>query len=383
MESRLSWRPARADELLRHLSRRLLDAAVGDDPTLAQGACGAAIAHAAFADAFPDDGHLERAAAALDRAVAAAAAQPLPLSLHHGVVGIAWTDELLRGDPDAADDAELDVALEAQLAVSWDGHFELMRGLVGIGVYALDRLPRASARRLLALLVDRLHDASETSELGRTWPTRPEWFPPELRAIETPYYNLGLAHGVPGVISLLAAIHAADAALAPRVRPMLDGAVSWLLAQRFAPGQVGAFPSLVGAGERGPARLGWCYGDLGAALALRAAARATGTSAWHAVAMDLALGAAARDPSTSRVADAAMCHGAAGVAHLFHRLYLGEGDERLAVAARFWLDRALDLATDGDDAGLIGGSSGIALALLTATGACEPAWDRALLVAVP
>jgi hypothetical protein len=102
----------------------------------------------------------------------------------------------------------------------------------------------------------------------------------------------------------------------------------------------------------------------------------------QAIAMELALGAAARSPSTSLVEDAAICHGATGVAHQFHRLYLATGENRLAAAARFWLDRVVDVAGDGGDAGLVCGDAGIALALVTAIGACAPAWDRALLPSV-
>ncbi len=73
-----------------------------------------------------------------------------------------------------------------------------------------------------------------------------------------------------------------------------------------------------------------------------AGGRGAGPSALAAAA-DIALAAAARPAAASGVVDAGLCHGAAGVAHLFARLHLAPGSAALADAARGWLRRALDL----------------------------------------
>jgi hypothetical protein len=103
------------------------------------------------------------------------------------------------------------------------------------------------------------------------------------------------------------------------------------------------------------------------------------------------------------VVDAGLCHGAAGLGHLFNRLFQATGDSCLAEAARFWLARTLQMRRPGRgvggyeawqldddgkvtwiaDPGLLAGAAGIALALLAATTPVEPAWDRVLLVSVP
>ena len=54
------------------------------------------------------------------------------------------------------------------------------------------------------------------------------------RSIPSGYYNLGLAHGVPGVIALLGQACAAGVAV-DKARPLLDGAVHWLLAHQEGP----------------------------------------------------------------------------------------------------------------------------------------------------
>ena len=113
--------------------------------------------------------------------------------------------------------------------------------------------------------------------------------------------------------------------------------------------------------------------------------------------------AATRAPEDSGVVDAGLCHGAAGVAHLFNRMYQATGAPRLGEAAQFWFERTLALrragegmsgfsawmsAPDGEqgwvaDPYFLTGAAGIGLALLAAVTPCEPEWDRVLLTAVP
>jgi hypothetical protein len=137
------------------------------------------------------------------------------------------------------------------------------------------------------------------------------------------------------------------------------------------------------------------------AAALLLAARCVGELAWERAALAIALRAAARPPEQAGVRDAGLCHGAAGLGHLFNRLYQASGEPRLAEAARFWFRRTLELRHPGhgiagfaaftpereerwvDEPGLLTGAAGIALALLAAATPVVPAWDRMLLVSIP
>jgi hypothetical protein len=94
--------------------------------------------------------------------------------------------------------------------------------------------------------------------------------------------------------------------------------------------------------------------------------------------------------------DAGLCHGSAGLAHLFNRMYQMTAEPTLADAARFWIERTLELcsaAAPGRDTalsdsagsawkgpGLLEGAAGIALALEAACTTTEPIWDQMLLV---
>jgi lantibiotic modifying enzyme len=155
-------------------------------------------------------------------------------------------------------------------------------------------------------------------------------------------------------------------------------------------------------GSSEPARAAWCYGDPGVAVALLGAARAVGHATWEEAALAIARRAALRSFESSGVLDAGLCHGAAGLAHLFNRMYQMTGDPLLGDAARAWFERTLAMRqphqglagyrsfeperTDAqwvDDPSLFTGVGGIALALLGAISPLEPRWDRLLLASLP
>jgi lantibiotic modifying enzyme len=381
--------------------------------SLASGLAGQALFYAYLAIATSDEAAADRAAEFLERAADELANTPLPPHLYAGFPGVAWTMEHLQDllfeapEGEEAEDPiqEIDEALLGPLERSpWMGEYDLIGGLAGLGVYALERLPRPAARTLLERVVDRLAELSEEMEEGSAWFTTPERLPEWQREIHTRgNYNLGVAHGLPGVVPVLAAACAAGVAV-ERARPLLESSVSFLLARRLPPGSQSCFAGSYAPWEDpAPTRLAWCYGDPGIAAALLAAARAVGNAEWERQALDIALTAAARDESTSYVRDAGLCHGTAGLGHLFNRMFQTTGEERLAEAARFWFERTYAFQAPGEpvagfrawevgtlgqpgwrpDGGFLEGAAGVGLALLGAVSGLEPAWDRILLVSLP
>ena len=427
-----AWRPvadaalrARAEDTLRGIATRFArplpgwapEAAAPDargavDASLASGTAGQAVLHAYLARSGGSAGEAALARECLDAAIEAAGRVPMEASLFTGFVGIGWAVEHLSrllsedgarddggraGDPEdplASIDEALRTALESGAALD---DFDLVSGLTGIGLYALERLPRPGARECLRLVVDRLADRAERARGGLSWRTPPERMPSGVRKAGP--YDLGTAHGVPGVIAFLGQACAWNVA-APRARDLLEDAVSWLLEQRLDPDGPGCFAATAGpGGGRQPARLAWCYGDAGIAAALLVAARAAGDAAWASEAIAIGRAAAERSDEGSGVRDAGLCHGAAGIAHIFLRLHHATGETLFADAAALWLSRTLDLERAGGldgfpswftpedsasrwvaDPGLLRGAAGVGLALLAATSTIEPAWDRALLL---
>jgi len=416
----MSWQPLltgtlkdRAAESLRAILDDLTSPGqdVTGDPSLAGGSAGRALLHGYLALSRWDGEHVEMAKRCLRHAVDASAEKPMEASLYSGLTGVGWALAHLRDRVPGLDGegecAEIVEVLLHHLGQSpWPADYDLISGLVGFGVYALERLTvGANAAQLAAVaclerVVERLAETSEQRSEGVTWWTNPAWLPAEARK-KSPggYYNLGLAHGVPGVIALLGLACAAGIA-SDEAKNLLDGAVNWLLA-RQGPGGFAAWvePEI----SNGPARLAWCYGDPGVAVALLGAARCVAEPAWEREAIVIARRAARRPAEQAGVRDAGLCHGAAGLGHLFNRTFQATGEPEFADAARFWFERTLamrrpgqgiggyqawQLGDDGKptwvtDSGLLTGSTGIALALLAATTAVEPAWDRMLLTAIP
>jgi lantibiotic modifying enzyme len=374
------------------------------DVSLSDGTAGLAVLCAYLSRAGLDDD--ENAAQFLAHAVNSVSAQQIGPSLYGGFTGIAWAAAHLQEqllDPEDDPNEAIDEALKTYLDQSpWQDDYDLIVGLVGIGVYAIERLPHASAVECLERVVDRLDEIAERNVNGVTWLTRPDLLPEWQRALcPDGYYNLGLAHGVPGVIALLGQICAAGVAL-QKARPLLDDAVAWLLRQRSIGATQSSFSSWTAPGmEREDCRLAWCYGDAGVAAALLVAARCVNEGEWEREALALARRAAERKPDSAGVKDAGLCHGSAGLGHIFNRLFQATGEESFRKAARYWLSRTLELrrpaqgiagfsayraATEGqeeqweDRVGILEGAAGIALVLLAATTEIEPAWDRMLLV---
>lgn len=373
--------------------------------SLAGGQAGLALVHDGLERAFPGSGHGRRRDRAIDRAITAVGEMLLEPGLHDGFTGVAWAVEHLVGHARGPDEVDLCASIDDVLARYLARQrsrtmFDVVEGLAGFGVYGLER----ASVRIVARVVDLLAASAQTREEGLAWRSRADWFPREFRASEHKDWNLGLAHGTPGVIALLGAVCVARStpeATRRKARETIGRAVPWLLAQELSAARGGGFP--YSAGATTPARLAWCYGDLGVAHALLAASRALNEPSWHREALRIAVATTHRPADAAGTFDCGLCHGTAGIGHLYHRMYTLTGDERLAEAARGWFATTLDARRKGHgfagyaafgphpvtgrpgwhaDAGFLVGAAGVTLALLSALGYDDGTWDRPLLTAL-
>ncbi len=337
----------------------------------------------------------------VDRLVDEMGDATLDASLYGGFPGMAFIYQQVTG-PDGEDIAEsIDAALAETLHTGWSGDYDLINGLVGLGIYTLERLPRPSARRVLTLIVQRLVQMASEEPSGLTWRTPERRVNVNGRAQVS--YDLGVAHGVPGAIALLAA--ALNVGLTD-ARVPLEAAMRWVWATRLPPDAVSCFPIRVEPGVPVLAsRAAWCYGDPGVATALFTGARALGHAPWQEQAIEVARHAASCSLEASAVVDAGLCHGSAGLVHLFGGFHRATGEALFADATRRWTEQTLAFARPGiglagyqsldatppdfttlkwrDDGSFLTGVAGIALALFSTVNTLDPGWDRLLIPRMP
>ena len=341
-ERALEWSYALANDL-RWIDSRTLDA------SLAYGVAGLAVLFATLADAT--GGYAEPAqrfvAAAGDRASHELGRRDL--GFFSGLTGVLWAESFVarRSRADLVGGDDVDELLFEWVSSKWSGRSGLCDGLVGVGVYALDRVETKPA------LLERVSEVLRTQQCA----------------------DLGMAHGLAGVVAFTAL--ASGSAPSGTLLPDITGA---LLAHQDRSGLHGVFPTHVGAKAHAvPAR--WCHGDLGAAAALTLAAPLV-SHPQVAQAITAALHAVPVTPGPD-VDTLGLCHGLAGGALVLQRIALTTQRDRACTAAGEWARALLDRLDSGslpDHVGLLHGRAGVALALLALATDVAPTWDRALLL---
>lgn len=347
-------------------------------------------------DAIPDPD--DRGSDALSLAIETLARTGGSPGLFGGASQIGWTvAHHTEGEDADAVCGAIDAALAPRLP-GWVADYDLISGLTGFAVYALERGPAGAATARAVL------DGLEAQQ-ARGWITAPELLPPHQRAVAPEgYVNLGLAHGLPGTIAILARMIEQGDELgidAARARAVLDSALR-RLCDGSPPRARGRFVGWLPTRHAPSPRLAWCYGDLGVAAALLRAGLAIDHAEAHAEGLALALDCATRSVADAAIADAGICHGAAGIAHLFNRMAQATGHPALYDAAVRWIDQTLAMRTDAPLAGfpanvplddgalryeangsLLTGAAGVALVLHAASSSVEPSWDRILVTDLP
>lgn len=230
--------------------------------------------------------------------------------LSNGLAGQAWLLEYLnQADPENYDPElleEIDELFRQSLDHQpWRGEIEMVLGLSGFAPYASRRGRQSDQTALYEVIVNGLESTATHFDNGHIAWSQPEESVYRFNKDEPkePEYNLGLAHGVPGIIAaLLPAVHIP--ALKERVTKLLLGGCDWLLEQQSPDsGSHSCFGSC--AGNEHQSRLGWCYGDLTIAMTLARVGQALDRPSYIERALEIGLHAAERDENSGHITDAA------------------------------------------------------------------------------
>lgn len=242
----------------------------------------------------------------------------IDLSFAFGLAGIATLFELLYpnalADLDKQFNAGVDQLLCQAIGAGSVSEYEFTEGLAGYAVYGARRAVNHNSSKVLDLTVEEFDKRAYRDRCGVTWLTAPD-SRYQLQRIPTQgsEVNFGLAHGTMSVLSaLLPAIWLSDNR--ETARELLHSGCEWLIANAQDVDKWGSyFP--YGSVQSCKSRIGWCYGDLGAAsLFVRAGICLSeerfinfGCSILNHIGERVVKG-------ESGIEDGAICHGSAGVA---------------------------------------------------------------------
>ncbi|MFJ6140870.1 lanthionine synthetase LanC family protein [Kitasatospora sp. NPDC092286] len=286
--------------------------------------------------------------------------------------------------------------------------FDTVSGAAGLGRLLLALEPHGPA---LADLLTALVELAGPGDgvLPRWWTAGGPGLPGADPEHPRGHLNLGLAHGVPGPLALLA-LARLHGARVPGQDEAIEALAGWLAARRVParpgtggpgtahadtahPGTGGSWPMTVRIEDEEagrlpadpPTRAAWCYGTPGAARALFLAGTALGRSDWRATAV-AALADTLRDPSGWNLDGPGLCHGTGGLLRIAQRMAEESGSAELAAhlpALAAAVAAGLDTALGADGpSGLLEGTAGAALALHAHARAGDTGqeWDAFLLI---
>ncbi|WP_118951827.1 lanthionine synthetase LanC family protein [Taibaiella helva] len=287
-----------------------------------------------------------------------------------------------------------DIAIEHGMIHIRDNNFDFLHGTTGIIHYLL--LHTEGSDQIEAFIthfIDSLEGNAIPCLAGLCW--RDEYI---ARRENRQVVNMGLAHGMFSILSVLTTIAGSHLKVnKEKVNKLLKGALTFILGViNKNPDSASRFPNFYYLDNPvdDPSRLGWCYGDLTNGYKLLQVGKQLKDEELIGASLTVINHTIARKtPAQTSVEDACLCHGAAGIMHLYNKLYMATGAVQYHNAALFWLDSVIDaykpkhpyagFVNTGNDSlknmGLLNGIAGIGLALDSyLTG--DSSWDHILML---
>ncbi|SHN02903.1 lanthionine synthetase C family protein [Chitinophaga sp. CF418] len=376
-------------------------------PGLLGGYTGAALFFAYYYQLTGKQKYLQKVHELLERSVQDMAATALPYSYCSGIAGMVWNiQHLIKAgfvNEDTLDDMfeEVDEILgQEMLGALHQGQHDFLHQGLGIALYFLERDAHPQAKQYLTDLVSTLASTAVKTEDGISWQDHLTGLGGKPPGEVT--FNMGLAHGVPAIISVLGMIHHKGIAVT-QTNDLIRQGITWILKAENSPeeGLTALYPVLTDATHQAltgkQSRLGWCYGDLGIATLLLNTGIWLQDNTYQEKALQIFHHTLThRNIKNSNVYDACLCHGSAGIAHIYRRAWLQTKDPALLTGATYWLQETLQMNTHKDGPGgfrfyakdgyensygILEGVAGIGLALMAAIDEnTDPLWDRCMLL---
>ncbi|MGG0814134.1 lanthionine synthetase C family protein [Paenibacillus alvei] len=273
--------------------------------------------------------------------------------------------------------------------------YDVISGWSGIGRYLLlfSDIPdvRGLLNDVLEYLILLSNDKMEKGCSIPGWYIPAEHLPSHQQEIYAKgYFNLGLAHGIPGPLALLAIAYNQNIRVSGQ-KEAIEQYSKWILNWKIESDFGVQWPLVVSYGEvnlheddNQKNREAWCYGSPGVARSLWLAGKALGDISLQTLATDAFIAIFKKPIENWSIYSPSICHGYAGLLKLTHQMYLDTGNTELFTCYRNLLEDILgkfdpssafgfqDVYRDSkttkylDYLGILDGVTGIAMTLLDA-----------------
>lgn len=319
-------------------------------------------------------------------------------------IGIALTqlyNEKLINLHDTDFFSEFDDILEKQVnELIKKKDYDFLHGLIGLGFYFLERKRFDVVEKIISEL-----DQNSVKDVNGV-----RWFFKHINFEENiieENFNLSIAHGISAVIVFLSRyINEVDNPnnAVQIVKMLLKESIRFLNTCRLQ-NKLSIFPNAVYDYENEknkiPSRLAWCYGDLTIGIAFWLAGKTLEDDWIKKQATDICLHTCKRTTTSETfIDDAGFCHGTAGIAFIYHKMYCYTSNENFKISADYWINETVKFSKfeDGlagyksknfinnkyvwvNDYSLLNGITGIGLVLLNQYNQKQHYnWDRLFLL---
>lgn len=300
--------------------------------------------------------------------------------------------------------SEIDEALyEEMLMLLKTKEYGCVNGAISIGIYFLYRniIYKDKFKCELENMVDLLYDISEKTYNGIAFVNIVEY------GSYTEGYNLGIAHGMPGLLLFLSKLYSCDIRK-DKVYEMIIGLMNFLMSKKHSLNfhKTYFYNIITDDPQLGhDSRLAWCYGDLSVGYAIFKASILNGVKRLDITKeiLDMLINTTKRkNKSENGIVDAGLCHGTSGIAHIYNRLYQQTGMLDFKESALFWYNETLNMSiykneyagygipyylSDSErkinqkyNLSYLTGISGVGLSLLSSIYSLDAFWDKYLLL---
>lgn len=228
--------------------------------------------------------------------------------------------------------------LKGQLRKSIKHNLDFLHGAIGIGFFFILRAQcNDDAYQQVKFILQFLDENSYKTKDGCIY-----WKYPNRFGVNEE--NLSLSHGICSTALFISrayrVLNSHDRTLSLK---LLEGIGRYLMSNLKDPDELGSFTPMFPNNAR--SRLGWCYGDIGTSIALRAIGEITQNPILSQASFQIASYTAThrRNLKFNFVNDACLYHGASGIAHFFKNCLTYYQDVSFKEAYMWWKNITLEM----------------------------------------